>query len=176
MLNSKQTEFLRHAALAAVACERATQLPAELTLAQAVLESGWGAHAPNNNCFGVKFARRHSGSQVLSTYEVIRRDRMEPGDVVLRELPDGRVRVRGKRRFAAFSSLAECFEDHALLITTGAPYGAAWNSFRALRDTSQLIRDVAQEYATDPRYADALARILAMSAVQTALSDARSSV
>ena len=75
--------------------------------------------------------------------------------------------------FAAFDSLADCFECHARLITDGKSYAAAWAHYQAAHDLQALIADVAKVYATDPVYAGKLRSILAMAQVQTALALAR---
>jgi hypothetical protein len=61
MLTPSQLQRLASAAKSAFACEQRTGLPAETTVAQWALESGWGARAPDNNCFGIK---AYSGCQV----------------------------------------------------------------------------------------------------------------
>lgn len=54
MLTAAQSSALTVAAAAAVASEKATKLPAELTVPQWADESEWGAVAPGNNCFAIK--------------------------------------------------------------------------------------------------------------------------
>jgi len=44
--------------------------PAEITVAQWALESGWGASAPGNNCFGIK-AYHGCVAQTLPTLEYV---------------------------------------------------------------------------------------------------------
>jgi flagellar protein FlgJ len=155
MLTSQQLPRLAAAAKAACLCEKATGLPAEITVAQWALESGWGASAPANNCFGIK---NFPGcqTQILATKEFI----------------DGAMQER-QLEFAAFDSLADCFECHARLITDGKSYAAAWAHYQAAHDLQALIADVAKVYATDPVYAGKLRSILAMAQVQTALALAR---
>ncbi len=160
-------------AAASVACERSTGCPAELSAAQCALESGWLKHAPGNNCFGIKMARRHARTQLLATSEVLRRDQMEPGDVILEHLAGGRVRVRGKRAFAAYDSLADCMIDHARLITTAACYGRAWQQYQADRNLEALIRNIAGTYATDPQYASKLLAMIHKPELQAAIVAAR---
>jgi flagellar protein FlgJ len=155
MLTSQQLPRLAAAALAACLCEKATGLPAEITVAQWALESGWGASAPANNCFGIK-AYHGCVAQTLPTLEYV------AGEQVRRVLV-----------FAAFDSIADCFEYHARLITEGKSYTKAWANYLGSRDLQGLIADLAPIYATDPAYADKLRSILAMAQVQTALALAR---
>jgi flagellum-specific peptidoglycan hydrolase FlgJ len=70
MLTPSQLDRLAAAAQSACLCEQTTGLPAEITVAQWAIESGWGASAPGNNCFGIK---AYPGCQVqrFPTHEVI---------------------------------------------------------------------------------------------------------
>ena len=180
MLTNSQGAFLRVAAYAAAECERVTQVPAEQTLAQAILESYWGARKPGNNCFGIKYvAKRHAEYQECETIEILRREDMRTGDQILAELQDGRVKVRRMERFATFPSLADCFTDHNWIISHGHSYRAAWQ--RYLNDAPvdregaviALMRRVAQVYATDSDYFSKLIRIISMPEVRDALAEAR---
>lgn len=155
MLTSQQLRRLSAAAMAACLCEKATGLPAEITVAQWALESGWGASAPGNNCFGIK-AYHGCVAQTLPTLEYV----------------DGE-QVRRVLVFAAFDSITECFEYHARLITEGKSYAQAWANYLGSRDLQALIADVAPIYATDPAYADKLRSILSMTQLQAILALAR---
>src|SRR3954469_5623562 len=97
-LNPTQNAALEAAADAAVECEKATGLPADLTIAQWADESGWGRHAPGNNCFGIKAVT----GQTLSTEEYVHSS----------ETP-----TTEGQTFQIFPSLMDCFERHAELIT-----------------------------------------------------------
>lgn len=173
MLSLKQKMALASAASAAVEAEREMECPAELSVAQWAVESGWGTKQPGNNCFGIKYAARHAKVQLLMTTEVLRRAEMEPDDVVIQELLDGRVRVQGKREFAAYDSLHECFADHGKLIVYGVPYRDAWKRYKADGDVEALAIGIAKRYATDPIYANSLVRIMRMPEVQSAIAAAR---
>lgn len=152
----ERSEALRRIAEAAVASERATGLPAELTAAQCILESGWLKKAPGNNCFGIKLARRHSMCQTFMTWEV------ENGQ-----------HVEKTAAFAAYPSLDDCFIDHALLITSGKPYAAAWAAYRADHDLDDLMQGVARKYATDPAYYRKIAKLAGRADVRDAIAKAR---
>lgn len=56
---------------AGVVCEQLTGLPREVTVAQWALESGWGDHEPQGNCFGIKEYPACCGVQELMTTEVV---------------------------------------------------------------------------------------------------------
>jgi flagellar protein FlgJ len=155
MLTSTQLQRLSAAAKAACLCEQATGLPAEITVAQWAIESGWGATSPGNNCFGIK---AYPGCEVqrFPTHEVI----------------DGERRTL-TLEFAAFGSLQACFEKHAHLITCGAPYAHAWANYTTSKDLASLIAEVAPVYASDPGYANKLRAVMSMPEVQGALKLAR---
>ncbi len=152
----EQRSALLRIAEAAVACERATGLPAELSAAQAALESGWLKHAPGNNCFGIKCSARHASSQTLMTTEY----------------EDGKA-CRVPQEFAAFATLAECFEDHARLITEKPAYAKPWAEYRKAGDLERLVRGIAPVYATDPAYANQVMRVIRMPELRAAVAEAR---
>lgn len=135
MLTADQQTFLDSAAAASVASEKATGLPAELTLAQAIFESGWGKACPGNNCFGIKVDQRGSGVQYVMTQEFIN------GSWVKEPLA-----------FEKYDSLADCFTDHARLITEEAPYADAWAQFQKDHLVHAFIIAVGRIYATAPNY------------------------
>jgi len=169
MLTEQEQTNLTAAATAAVACETAFQFPAEITLAQWALESGWGCKMPpgSNNPFGIKAV----GDQPFVEAETTEFVEGKPETVM--------------QKFRAFASLQEAFEDHALLITTGQPYKEAWDLFQmsisAMVDLpvqqdliNHLIDGIAPIYATDPNYATKIKQIGWGEAVTAALQTARS--
>jgi len=128
MLTPEKQANLNAAAAAAVRSEAHTAMPAIVTLAQWVEESGWGIHAPGNNCFGIKSYPGCWGKQSLLTCE---------GDDP--ELVE--------REFATFPDLEACFRYHDRLITTGLRYAPAWTQYRETRNGQVLIVDLAGIYA-----------------------------
>ncbi len=156
MLSPEQIDRLREAASNAVSCEQMTRVPAELTVAQWALESGWGQHQPGNNCFGIKAYEGAYGTQLLPTKEVLHGS---PCDV--------------EAEFATFRSLAECFERHALLICQGPPYATVWDDYVATQSLQALVYGIAPIYATDLHYATLLMQLIIMEAVQAAITEAR---
>jgi flagellum-specific peptidoglycan hydrolase FlgJ len=155
MLTPNQLQRLSAAAKAAVDCEHDTGLPAEITVAQWALESGWGSCAPGNNCFGIK-AMAPCVTQLLPTVEYIHGERTE--------MTCG---------FAAFNDLAECFKAHAQLIIGAKPYAQAWAQYQQDHDVLGLIKGIAPHYATDPSYAAKLRGIIAMGPVRTTIEGFR---
>ena len=126
-------DFLGAAASCAVACEQQTGCPAELSVAQAILESAWGTHCPGNNLFGIK------ATDSSETYEFSK------------EYLNGQW-VTMLEAFEAYPSFTECFIAHAKLIE-GGPYAPAWVLYRVNHNLDNLIRGIAIHYATDPNYA-----------------------
>lgn len=140
------------AASAAKACQAKTGVPAALTMAQWALESGWGAHMPGYNCFGIKSYPGCFATQSLLTTEYV----------------DGRPQEIAQK-FAAFQSIEACFEKHAELLKSGPVYAAAWESFEQSRDAEALARGIALHYATDPLYGAKLVALMRSTRVRQAL-------
>ena len=158
MLSPEQKSALARAAASSVGCESTYKIPAELTLAQWALESGWGSHQPGNNCFGIKAYSGCFGIQLLKTVEFVKG-----------------VRQTMLQPFATFSSLEACFAQHARLFSS-ARYKPAFAQHAQLPDLSALIRGVSAVYATDPHYADLLLSIVAMPEVRQSLAACRVAV
>lgn len=179
-LSESQVLNLGQAADAATACEK-NSVPAELTVSQWVLESGWGTRQPGWNPFGIKQYPGCSERLLLATKEWFTLAQL----AAFLALGDSRTatptgRVFGDRKeyevqdwFASFPSLKDAFTRHNLLITTGEPYAAAWGQYRKDGDVSALVSGVAQHYATAPGYAGLLLAIIRMADVRTAIDAAR---
>ena len=117
------------------------KIPAAVSLAQWIIESGWGAHSPGNNPFGMK--PRHGMNdpqQMLMTTEVIK------GKIIHEEQP-----------FRLFNTLQDAFLAHAELLATAPVYSTA---MKALPSVEGFIREMAGHYATDPLYASKLLSII----------------
>jgi flagellum-specific peptidoglycan hydrolase FlgJ len=144
---------LAEAAQAARDTEATTGFPAQVTLCQWALESGWGDHCPGNNCFGIKEYPGCFGQQQLLTTEVFHG-----------------VAKKVYQWFATFPTLTACFQKHAQLITESPRYSIVWGNWLANRDLDEFIDGLAHFYATDPQYADKLREVLGMSDVVAALA------
>lgn len=120
--------------IAAKVAQKATKVPASVSIAQYGLESGWGKHEPpgSNNPFGIKAF--HGGGVNAMTTEVI------GGKVIHVEQP-----------FAIYPSLTGAFLAHAHIISTLGVYAPA---MAVLPDVTKFVKLMAQHYATDPHYAD----------------------
>lgn len=153
----------------AVEAELATGCPAEITAAQCILESGYLAHAPGNNCFGVKQYTGCHGTQLLDTSEwftaeeaarFLARGGGRAAILVqpVRTNANGRNHYACRDLFATFATLAECFVYHGKLIQRGV-YAAAWEQYQKDHDLSTYIAGVAKHYATDPQYAATVSKV-----------------
>ncbi|TFH85394.1 flagellar assembly peptidoglycan hydrolase FlgJ [Billgrantia azerbaijanica] len=140
--------FVERLAEPARVASRRTGVPAELILAQAALETGWGRHeiptangGNSHNLFGIKAGSGwHGQTTEITTHEYVA----------------GR-RIRVTDTFRVYDSFAEAFTDYARLIGDNPRYagvvqaGSAEQAARALQ---------AGGYATDPAYADKLVAIM----------------
>lgn len=135
----------------AEAAARAMGVPADLLLAQAGLETGWGKAQPHSNdgstshnLFGIKAGRSWNGAvAAASTTEYVA----------------GAV-VRTVERFRAYGSYTEAFQDFAKLITGNARYAGA---VKNATDPVAYARSLQSGgYASDPQYADKLVRAIRM--------------
>lgn len=136
-----QGAFLTRTAPAAMLGDWQYGVPASVTLAQAVLESDWGRSAPGHNLFGLK-GQGPAGSTV-------------------RQVVEYRHGRRGTRRdpFRAYHSEAEALADHARILGTRARYARAR---AAGEDRQAFARALVGVYASDPRYAGKLDRIIGL--------------
>jgi flagellum-specific peptidoglycan hydrolase FlgJ len=127
--------FLRSVAPGALEAALHHGVPASVTLAQAIQESGWGRSGlarEHHNLFGVK-AGASSQAVVMPTVEV----------------SGGRER-HVRARFRTFDSPADSVAHHGALLSQDDRYGAAQVHRDSWRDFLDALAPV---YASDPRYA-----------------------
>ncbi|MBL8397825.1 MAG: flagellar assembly peptidoglycan hydrolase FlgJ [Candidatus Accumulibacter sp.] len=125
-----------------------TGVPAHFLVAHSALESGWGKSeirgadgTPSFNLFGIKAGRNWSGATV---------------EVPTTEYING-VAQSVRAKFRAYASYAEAFRDYASLLASKPRFAAVLGQ----QDGTQFARSLQQAgYATDPMYADKLARII----------------
>jgi flagellar protein FlgJ len=136
---------------AAKAAEAQTGIPASFMLAQAAHESGWGKREitgtdgkPSFNVFGIKATSSWTGRVT---------------EVQTTEFIDGKPQ-KVMAKFRAYASYEEGFKDYAKLIGSNERYskvvaqaqsGSAEGFARGLQKAG---------YATDPEYAEKLARVI----------------
>ncbi len=141
----------------AVEASRATGIPARFLVAQAALETGWGKFelknadgTPSHNLFNIKAGKRWSGDTVSTATT---------------EYVNGAA-TRENARFRAYGSYADSFRDYANLIRNDPRYAAVVGQ----SDATAFARGLqAAGYATDPQYADKLARIINGNTMRVAL-------
>jgi flagellum-specific peptidoglycan hydrolase FlgJ len=131
---SAQRAFIAGLVPGAVAAQQKYGVPASVTIAQAIDESGWGQSslaAQNHNLFGIKGAGP-AGSVTLPTQEF-----------------EGGAWVTTGAQFAAYHNDAESIAGHAQLLATSGYYTKAMAD-RANPDA--FANDLTGVYATDPSY------------------------
>lgn len=135
--------FIDSIAADAVRSQRATGVPASVTIAQAILESGWGRSALTrqaNNYFGIKGVGP-AGSVTMRTREVL----------------NGRE-VYVNAQFRKYNSAAESFADHAQFFIRNPRYATA---MRHTNDPWRFAAEIHKAgYATDPNYTQLLHRLM----------------
>jgi len=128
----------------AQASMKETGVPASVTLAQAILETGWGKSSIGNakNLFGIK-GTGPAGTTVVNTQECY----------------DGTY-VTIKDGFRMYHSWQESIDDHAHLVSNGR-YKSAWDAYQANHDADAFARGIHQAgYATSPTYASDLISLM----------------
>ncbi len=118
---------------AAQAANRTWHIPASITIAQWMVESGWGKHMPtgSNNPFGIKAA---AGQPYV---EANTREEVHGQSVMM------------VQRFRKFDSIADAFDQHGKLLATARPYAHARS---VLPDPNAFADALTGVYATDHNY------------------------
>ncbi|WP_106420137.1 flagellar assembly peptidoglycan hydrolase FlgJ [Salinicola tamaricis] len=141
-------DFLAKLAVPAKRAEHASGVPAELILAQAALETGWGKReiptesgGNSHNLFGIKAGSAWQGKTT---------------DIATTEYVNGRP-IQTVDRFRVYDSYADAFADYAALIGDNPRY----SKVVAATSPQQAAHAIQRAgYATDPNYADKLNRII----------------
>lgn len=146
-----QQEFVDRMLPHALQASRNSGVPAQLMLGQAALESGWGRReirmpdgSNSYNLFGIKANSGWNG---------------KVAEVMTTEYRNG-VAYRQVEKFRAYSSYAEAFQDYANLIGNNPRYAGVLKQGDNVAGMAQAIQKAG--YATDPKYADKLARVMGM--------------
>ena len=133
-----QQAFISEVAPGALTAQREYGVPAAVTIAQAIDESGWGQSQlalQDKNLFGIK-GTGPAGTVLMPTQE------FEDGEWVTVNAP-----------FRVYSSVAQSITDHALLLATSSSYKPAMAD-KLSPDT--FANDLTGVYATDPGYGSTL--------------------
>lgn len=148
---AKNPDFVQRMLPFAMRASLASGVPPQLMLGQAALESGWGkreimmADGSNSyNLFGIKASADWQG---------------KVAEVMTTEYSHG-VANKQVEKFRAYSSYAEAFQDYASLIRTNPRYANVWQQGGNVDGMAQALQQAG--YATDPRYAEKLVRVMNM--------------
>lgn len=147
--------------------EEKTGIPAEIILAQAALESGWGRSAPGNMYFGVKdFDGINGNEQLIMTFEYSRKPDLTAKQIGLHHITSvipvtikGQpfYKYTGPAYFRKYDSPEESFTHHAKVFL-GARYAKA---MAVKNDPKRFFEEVqAAGYAQSPTYAVTLMAVL----------------
>ena len=147
--------------------ERAAQklgVAPEAIVAQAALETGWGAHVmPNTdggsslNLFGIKAGGGWRGEQV--TRQTL-------------EFEDGIPRQQ-KARFRAYPDVASAFSDYTQFLSDNPRYSNVSGHGSDVGGFARALQS--SGYATDPRYADKLTAILEGPTMRSVMAELKNS-
>jgi flagellar protein FlgJ len=134
-------------------------VPAEVLVAQAALETGWGRHqlrhsdgSASFNFFGIKADKRWEGSDVSSRTT---------------EFSHGRM-YRTQASFRSYDSIADAFDDYVNFLQSNPRYADALRHGGDARQFTSGLQKAG--YATDPRYSDKIMRIAHGRTMTTALA------
>lgn len=143
MTRAEQLDFIKRIAPGAQQGAAQFGVPASVTIAQAILESGWGKSqlsAKAMNFFGIK-ARRADDYAEFKTVE----------------FQKGKAQKQ-KARFRKFGTIAESFAAHAQLLAETKRYSPAMAD---ADDPFVFAARLAEcGYSTDPSYANKLASLI----------------
>ncbi|KFE68654.1 glucosaminidase domain-containing protein [Hyalangium minutum] len=135
--------FIDRVAADAIKSQRQTGVPASVTLAQAMLESGSGKSGlatKGNNFFGIK-GEGPAGHVTMPTKEFL----------------NGKW-VTVDANFRKYNSPAESFADHGKFLRDNKRYA---NAFKHTDDAAQFAKEIHKAgYATDPEYSNKLISII----------------
>ena len=137
-----QQAFISLVAPGAIAAQQRYGIPAAVTIAQAIDESGWGQSelaTADHNLFGIK-GTGPAGSDMRPTQEY------ENGTWVTRTAP-----------FRVYHNIAESIADHSQLLATGQAYQHAMAARHVPDAFAAALTGV---YATDPDYGSSLIALM----------------
>jgi len=146
------------------AAEKATGISSLVTLAQAALESSWGANAPHNNFFGIK-SFGNPAQQLETTFEFRKEPNLTPKQVGLESIDHweksttnaGYYIYVGKSWFRTYTTPEEAFDDHAHAFYQNHVYEGA---LAVKSDPVAFVNAMARYYAQSPTYATTVISIM----------------
>src|SRR5262245_60852089 len=139
---SSQQAFVDAVVPGAIAAQRKYGVPASVTIAQAIDESGWGQSTlatQDHNLFGIK-GTGPAGSDSLPT----------------QEYQNGQL-VPSTSSFRVYQNTAESIDDHGRLLATSGYYSKSMADRRNPNAFAQALTGI---YATDPSYGTKLISLM----------------
>ncbi|MHC1740535.1 MAG: glucosaminidase domain-containing protein [Anaerolineaceae bacterium] len=137
--------FIDDAVGPAQASQKDTGVPASVTIAQAILESGWGdSHIGTaNNYFGIKCQKRSDGTLYYGT--------IANGCVSVNTKEwTGTEYITVKANFRTYASITDSFRDHGRFFIENSRYATA---MKYTNDPKQFAIEIHKAgYATSPTY------------------------
>ena len=141
--------------------EEKSGIDARFTLAQAALETGWGASAPGNMFFGIKAGKNTPPGkrQLIRTREVLDSPNVKfPEIISVKKLPSGGYEYIVRDWFRKYDTPEGSFTDHANFFLENKRYAKALE-FKS--DPYRFAEEIAKaKYATDPGYASILKNVI----------------
>ncbi len=137
-----QRAFISEVAAGAVAAQRKYGVPASVTIAQAIVESGWGQSSlatRDHNLFGIKGVGP-AGSDAQPTSEYVNGQQ-----------------VSTTASFRVYGNVAESIDDHGRLLATSGYYQ---KSMVSLENPNAFASSLTGVYATDPTYGQQLISLM----------------
>ncbi|WP_238554705.1 glycoside hydrolase family 73 protein [Dickeya zeae] len=157
-LSKENNDFVEKIYKEALALETETGVPAAITAAQAILESGYGKRVPvdintkevSNNLFGIKANDKYikNGGKYVNilTTEYV---------PITGEKEKKKIKIVGK--FRSYQSSEDSLRDHASFLRGNKRYKNLFNSKNPMKWAEGLQ---ASGYATDPEYAKKLQNVI----------------
>jgi flagellum-specific peptidoglycan hydrolase FlgJ len=148
--------FIQSAIIPAQMSETQTGVPASVTIAQAILESGWGQHhmGAANNYFGIKAQTTKGGEITYGSSASGYVDRQT------QEYVGGKY-ITIHAYFRSYKGMTESFIDHGLFLQNNPRYYAALVKYAENKDADEFALGLQKAgYATDPHYAQSLISIM----------------
>lgn len=148
--------------------EEKTGISALFTLAQAALETGWGASAPGNMFFGVKANPSkypENKRQLLTTREVLKSPDVKFPEIISKtKRADGDWNYVVKDWFRKYDTPEESFTDHANMLLSNSNFTHAipfrGDPYKFTEEIQNAVAHGKKNYATDPNYVKSLHAVI----------------
>jgi hypothetical protein len=138
---SPQDDFINAAGPAAQRGQVEYGVPASVTVAQAILESGWGTSSlsvQSKNYFGIKCATASSPGPIAVGCKAYQTTECTPDCHTVTAY------------FRVYATMEDSFRDHGRFLRDNSRYA---NAFNFTHDADQFVREIWKAgYATDPNY------------------------